>query len=493
MKYLDTVSVVSQLFGIVALVLVSTFLLSNQATSEELASTTTGPLKLDASRGQKVQFSRPKGVVEVVASSGQTLQLEVSKGHLVRLDRPAETVFIADPEIANIQVKSPSLIYLLGKKPGETTLYAVDKKDRVLANIDVTVTHNLGRLRNILDELHPNSGVQVASINGSLVLDGTVSSASAAENMRRLAVSFTGDEKAIINRLGVTAPNQVNLRVRVAEVSRGIDKQLGFNWSILGSLGGFSFGLATSNPFAGTVTQHTLSTSRSLGGWDFNAVIDALEEEGLVTVMAEPNLTALSGETASFLAGGEFPILVPDSDGRVTIEFKKFGVSLAFTPTLLGENRVNMHVRPEVSALSSTNSVTLNNFEVPSLTTRRAETTVELGSGQSFAIAGLLQNNVTHDISKFPGLGDVPVLGGLFKSDRFQRDESELVIIITPYIVKPISNNKLATPTDGYVPPHDIERLFVGGLNRRNPNPGKPVTVGRGGKTLIGPVGFQLD
>ena len=152
-----------------------------------------------------------------------------------------------------------------------------------------------------------------------------------------------------------------------------------------------------------------------------------------------------------------------------------------------------MHVRPEVSQLSSTNSVTLNSFVVPSLTTRRAETTVELGSGQSFAIAGLLQNNVTHDISKFPGLGDVPVLGGLFKSDRFQRDESELVIIITPYIVKPVSNNKLATPVDGFAPPHDIERIFTGGVNRRNPNPGQPVTVGRGGKTLIGPVGFQLD
>lgn len=434
-----------------------------------------------------------KGSIEVIESSGQSLELEVSKGHLVRLDRPAATVFIADPDVANIQVKSPSLIYLLGKKPGETTLYAVDENERVLANMNVRVTHNLGRLRSILGQLHPGSNVRVSSINDTLVLDGTVASATAAEDMRRLAVSFAGDAKNVINRLGVVAPNQVNLRVRVAEVSRGVDKQLGFNWSILGSIGGFSLGLATSNPFASAVTQHTLSTSGSIGGWDFNTVIDALEEEGLVSVLAEPNLTALSGETASFLAGGEFPILVPDSSGRVTIEFKKFGVSLAFTPTLLGESRVNMHVRPEVSQLSSTNSVTLNSFVVPSLTTRRAETTVELGSGQSFAIAGLLQNNVTHDISKFPGLADVPVLGGLFKSDRFQRDESELVIIITPYIVKPVTHNKLALPTDGYAPPHDIERIFFGGLNRRNPNSGQPVTVGRDGGALIGPVGFQLD
>jgi pilus assembly protein CpaC len=487
------ISLIERLTAFACVALLTTIGITSPAGSQEIAATTNGPLKLNREIGQQVQFTQPKGSIEVVTSSGQFLNLEVSKGRLVRLDRPAATVFVADPEIANIQVKSPSLIYLLGKKPGETTLYAVDEKERVLANIDISVTHNLGRLRSILDEFHPGSGVKVASINGTLVLDGTVSSASTAEDMRRLAASFVGDEKDIINRLGINAPNQVNLRVRVAEVSRGVDKQLGFNWSILGSIGGFSLGLATTNPFAGTVTQQTLSAARSIGGWDFNTVIDALEEEGLVTVMAEPNLTALSGETASFLAGGEFPILVPDSDGRVTIEFKKFGVSLAFTPTLLGENRVNMHVRPEVSALSSTNSVTLNNFEVPSLTTRRAETTVELGSGQSFAIAGLLQNNVTHDISKFPGLGDVPVIGSLFKSDRFQRDESELVIIITPYIVKPISNRKLATPTDGFVPPHDIERIFVGGLNRRNPNPGKPVTVGRDGKTLIGPVGFQLD
>ena len=218
----------------------------------------------------------------------------------------------------------------------------------------------------------------------------------------------------MINRIGVTAPSQVNLRVRVAEVSREVDKQLGINWEAIGTIGGLSIGLATNNPFSANVTQHVLNLGASPGGhWDLNAVIDALEDEGLVKVMAEPNLTALSGETASFLAGGEFPILVPEDD-RIVIEFKKFGVSLAFTPTLLGDGQVNLHVRPEVSQLSNTNSVTLGNFEVPSLVTRRAETTVELGSGQSFAIAGLLQNNMSHDISKFPGLGDIPVLGPLF-------------------------------------------------------------------------------
>jgi len=443
--------------------------------------------------GGDMSYAQRDGKIVVVSGSGGVLELEASRGRLIRLERPAATVFVADPEVADIQVKSAKLIYLFGKKPGKTTLYAVDRQERVLANVDIQVVYNLDRMRTILEDLHPGSGITVSSVNGSLVLDGIVSSALEAENVRRLAASFTGDEKNVINRLGVAGPNQVNLRVRVAEVTRGVDKQLGFNWSILGSLGGVRLGLTTANSFASTVTQHTVTTANSILGWNFNSVIDALEQEGLVTILAEPNLTALSGETASFLAGGEFPILVPGANQQVTIEYKKFGVSLAFTPTLLGKNRINMHVRPEVSAISTTNFVTYQNFSIPSLTTRRAETTVELGSGQSFAIAGLLQNNVTHDISKFPGLGDIPVLGALFKSNRFQRDESELVIIVTPYIVAPVSNNKLAAPTDGYVPPHDIERLFTGGLNRRNPTKGKPETIDGDGRKLIGPVGFQLD
>ena len=431
--------------------------------------------------------------IEVVGSSGAALGLEINKGRLIRLERAAATVFIADPEIADIQVKSPRLVYLMGRKAGETTLYAVDEREAVLANFDISVSPNLSRLRRAIGELHPEAEVRVANVDGAVVLDGVVATATVAENVRRLAARIAGADDAVINRLGVAAPSQVNLRVRVAEVSREVDKQLGFDWSILGQIGGMSIGLATANPFAANVAQGTLSAATGIGGWDFNAIIDALEDEGLVTVLAEPNLTALSGETASFLAGGEFPILVPDSNGRVTIEFKKFGVSLAFTPTLIGESHVNLHVRPEVSQLSSTNAVTLNGFQVPSLTTRRAETTVELGSGQSFAIAGLLQNNVTHDITKFPGLGDVPVLGGLFRSDRFQRDESELVIIVTPYVVRPSAKARLAVPTDGFAPPGDADRFLTGGTHRQSPRPGESKTVSRDGTALIGPVGFQLD
>lgn len=425
--------------------------------------------------------------MEIVARTGTDVILPVKTGQLLRLARPAATVFVADPKIADVQVKSPRLIYLFAKAPGETTLFAVDRGEKVLASVQVRVTHELARLRETVRRLHPKARVSVDTIGEQVILEGRVRSATTAENIRRVAEAYAGKPENVVNRIVVDAPVQVNLRVRVAEVTRDVDKQLGFNWSVLGSLGGLSLGLAATNPFAASVTQHTLSAGGGVGGWDLNAVIDALEEEGLVTVLAEPNLTAMTGETASFLAGGEFPILVPDSDGRVTIEFKKFGVSLAFTPTILGESRVNLHVRPEVSQLSNTNAVTLNGFQVPSLTTRRAETVVELGSGQSFAIAGLIQNNVTHSVSKFPGLGDVPVLGSLFKSDRFQRDESELVIIVTPYIVRPVGMAQLMMPTDGLQSPTDAERILKGGTNRRKKTVPPPKTVDGEGRAVIGP------
>lgn len=426
---------------------------------------------------------------EVVSADDKQIEIAVSDGQLIRLPRAASTVFIANPEIADVQVKSPTLVYLVGSNPGKTTLFAVDSRERILANMDIHVTHNLNALRSDVNSLIPENNISIASVNNALVVDGDVESPVDAQEVNRLALRY-GD---VVNRLKVTQPTQVNLRVRVAEVTRDIDKQLGFRWNLVEKISIFPLTLVTENPFRSSVTTHSLTLAGSRGSTDINTVIDAMEQEGLVSILAEPNLTALSGETASFLAGGEFPILVPEGSDRVTIEFKEYGVSLAFTPTILTGNRINMHVRPEVSQLSSTNSVTLDSYDIPSLTTRRAETTVELASGQSFAIAGLLQNNITQDVSKFPGLGDIPVLGALFRSDRFQRDETELVIIVTPYLVKPVSNRKLAEPTDGFMPPHDVERFFGKGVFRRNPKKNEPVTIGRNGQGLIGPAGFELN
>lgn len=442
----------------------------------------------------------PARAVEVITPESAGLTLEINKGELVRLDRPAETVFIADPGIADIQVKSPTLVYVFGNRVGETSLFAVDSRDQVLLNVAVTVTHDLTRLNAALRDLLPDSSIAAQSVQGGLVLSGAVSSAVEVENVRRLATRFIGEEEEVINRLNVNGPNQINLRVRVAEVSRDVIKQFGLNWDLVATVGNFAFGVATGNPVAvaGAVLTRqadadNLFVQRTTGSLDLNVLIDALADEGMISLLAEPNLTALSGETASFLAGGEFPIPVPQSLDRITIEFKKFGVSLSFTPTLLNDGRVSLRVRPEVSALSNAGAVQLQGFSIPALTTRRAETTVELGSGQSFAIAGLLQNDVTHDLRKLPGLGDLPVLGPLFHSDTFQRNESELVIIVTPYIVRPVSGRKMAAPGDGMVAPSDVERIIFGRMYRPQLQEGTQAPVGPTTRGLSGPVGFELE
>jgi pilus assembly protein CpaC len=306
-----------------------------------------------------------------------------------------------------------------------------------------------------------------------------------------------GEKGEVINRLAVNQPTQVNLRVRVAEISRDLEKQLGINWTVI-SRDGFNFAFATVNPFAATgVVADRLAASATPGSWDINTVIDALNDERLITLLAEPNLTALTGETASFLAGGEFPILVPQGNDQVTIDFKKFGVSLAFTPTIIGSSKINLHVRPEVSDLSDRGAITVpigfnQVISVPALRTRRAETTVELGSGQSFAIAGLLSNDTDHNVKKLPLLGDIPVLGRLFTSDRFLRNETELVIIVTPYLVRPVPG-RMAAPTEGFVPPDDVERLTPSGTWKQSPTAGPPSSVGPDGNRLVGPVGFALE
>lgn len=413
----------------------------------------------------------PVSAQEQVAVTGAKIQIERNEGTLLRINSPAASVFVANPEIADVAVKSPRLIYVLGKKPGETTLYAVDENEKVLLSSTIVVEHNLSRLTEELKRMVPDGDITPHSVDAGIVLDGAVATAAEAEDARRLTVRFIGQGEEVIDHLAITAANQINLRVRVAEVSRSVIKQLGINWSAAVNTAGFAFGLTTlgfpvSAANLSTTAQTTTigSLGYSSGGVDINALIDALSTEGLVTVLAEPNLTALSGETASFLAGGEFPIPVPQSTSSAvfTVEFKKFGVSLAFTPTLLGNRRISLRVAPEVSALSTDNALRIGAFVVPSLTTRRAETTVELASGQSFTIAGLIQNNQRLDADKVPGLGDIPILGDLFKSDKFQRQETELVILVTPYIVQPVSSPRLAAPTDASTGSEGSQKLAYG-------------------------------
>ncbi len=447
---------------------------------------------------------------KVIAPNAAPLTIDMHQGRLIRLDRPAAGVFIADPAIADVQVKSPQIIYIFGKAAGETSLYAVDQDDKVIVGMPITVSLNIDRLREAIASATGGATVNVRQLGDSVVIEGTVRDPLDAEEARKVAAGFAGEEK-VINRLKVLAPTQVNLRVRVAEVRRDITKRFGISWDLFTSIGDFTFGVAqgaatvpsgetfptTNLVRRGTDGSNALYGLLSGGGIDLNTVVDALEDERLLTVLAEPNLTAMSGETASFLAGGEFPIPVPQDGGTISIEYKKFGVSLSFKPTVLSDGRINLSVTPEVSELSAAGSITISNYVVPGLSTRRAETTVELGSGQSFAIAGLLQSSQDQTTSKFPALGDLPVLGPLFRSDVFQRGETELVIIVTPYVVRPVSQ-KMALPTDGLVPPNDYERIFGNKAafdsNQVMSNPQqRPENNVPGQRRLAGPYGFVLQ
>lgn len=387
----------------------------------------------------------PSAAVERVDTVRDRVTLSVSEGTVLRLDGNAASVFIADADLADVEVISPRLIYVFGRQPGRTDLVAVDANDRIVGSVTVVVTAERTELTEALGDIPGGQAVQVASIGQDLVLAGTLASATQAEEVVRAARALAPSPDNIINRLSVEGAQQVNLRVRIAEVTRDVAQALGINFS--GSGGGDNSGLALStNLVAASIgsgilggASSILSAGIDLGPFDLDVLIDALEEESLVTVLSEPNLTAMSGETASFLAGGEFPVPVAQEGNTITIEFREFGVSLAFTPTVLGNGAISLHVRPEVSALSTTGAIQVGDFTVPALTTRRAETTVQVASGQSFAIAGLLQNSLAESVDQLPLLGDLPVLGPLFRSTRFANQETELVIIVTPYLVQPVA------------------------------------------------------
>lgn len=444
---------------------------------------------------------RPFAQSQIVPTEAPTLTLEVNKGTALKLPGPASTVFVAAPDIADVQVRSPTMVYVFAKKPGDTVLYAVDAQDRVLLNTIVRVTSPLSRIKGALDQIHPNNGVIFDNQGETIVLTGTVRSAVVAEDARRLALQqVNGNPSKVISNIRIDAPTQVQIRVKVAEVKRDALKRVGINWQNINQIalfgtGNFLAGFAVRTT-AAAITPATGALQFATRDGSLNTMVDFLATQNQATILAEPNLIAMSGETASFLAGGEIPLLIPQTGanaGTVTIQYKSVGVSLGFTPTIIGE-RINLKVAPEVSELSAVGSISVplgtGTVQIPGIRTRRASTTIELGSGQSFAIAGLLQSNSAQDINKFPWLGDVPVLGTLFKSDAYRREETELVIIITPYFVEPTSN-KLQTPLTGRVPPTDVDRLVMQRYN--HPTPPRRVAVGRE-TTAVGPTaGFKLE
>jgi pilus assembly protein CpaC len=410
----------------------------------------------------------PAGALEIIDSSGGVIFVEVNKGRLLRLEQAPATVFLADPNVADLQFKSSKLVYVIGKATGETSLFALDRQERVMLNRKVVVGYDLDQLNAAIETLIPNSGIAASMVNSTLVLDGVLASPAEAEQVRELARTFIGKGGSLLNRMKVSMANQVNLRVMVAEVQRSVSKEFAFDFMAFGNSGSFVSALA---PFA--------------------SPLKALETEGLVTVLAEPNLTALSGETASFLAGGELPFATINEDGQVTVEFKDYGVSLSFTPTILDRSRISMKVRPEVSQISGITQQ-LNGVAVRGINTRRAETTVELGDGESLVLAGLLQRSSSEDVNKIPGLGDVPIIGALFRSQEYAREETELMIVVTPYIVRP-TTERIALPTDGYQAPNDYERIMWGGMYHESTGEQPARVATSGGQHLVGFPGFKVE
>ena len=413
--------------------------------------------------------------------------LSVGEGQMLNLPRSVASVWTSNPDVADVYVNGPRQMNLFGKKSGEATVIATAADGSVVYGANVRVNQNISSINEILRQAMPEADIRVTNVGQIAVLNGTVASPEDAEQAEMLVkaalnpgVDVYAANAALnivpVNRLKVATPLQVTLKVRIAEVNRTLLKSMGVN--LLGrdpNPGGTFFGIGQGNPgdlgggsagggrtFNFGATGTTLGLAGKLLGLDLLGTLNLAATDGLATILAEPNLTALSGETASVLAGGEFPIPISQGNNAVTVEYKQYGVGLAFTPIVLADGRISMRVRPEVSQLDDANGVTVpGNFRVPALITRRAETTVELGSGQSFMIAGLIQNTANNSIDKAPFLGDLPVLGALFRSTKFRRAETELVVIVTPYLVRPVSG-QLATPVDGYRVPNDIQRDFLG-------------------------------
>jgi pilus assembly protein CpaC len=399
--------------------------------------------------------------------AGGILSLEAGGGRVVRLPGPAASVFAADPKVAEARPASATSLFIFGVAPGRTTIAALDAAGATLAQFDVLVrpsAFSADEAHATLARLMPGTNLQVTTRPGGMYVSGETATAADAERAMSVVRSYAAPGQIVSNRITVTGATQVNLRVRFIEVERTVTRQLGLNWQALGSIGRYAVDAATNYSASGATTAINLGYK---GAVNVNAIIDALAQDQLVTILAEPNLTAQSGETASFLAGGEFPIPVGQQGNTITIEFKQYGVSLAFVPTVLSGGHISLRVRPEVSQLTTQGAITLsvNNstLQIPALTVRRADTTVELGSGQSFAIAGLLQDSRTQSGSGVPGLGDAPVLGALFHSDKFEHDETELVIVITPYIVRPASDpTDLRGPdTATAAPAGDLQRILL--------------------------------
>lgn len=407
------------------------------------------------------------------ARTGAVLNVPINKSQTLRVPQAFAKAAIGNAEIADVLPVSSTSVYILGRAIGSTNLSLYDRAGRLIAVVDIVVGPDAQGLKGKLAELLPTESVAVTASNGSLVLTGTASSAGAAERIVTIAETYA--PKAVVNMLGIGSVQQVLLEVKFSEMSRATVKQLGINQLSFdksttftpGTNGGLITGVdVVNNPYR--LGLNLPGTSNLL------LDIDALERKGLVRTLAEPNLVALSGETAAFLAGGEFPVPVGVAlNGQVSIEFKQFGVSLAFTPTVLEDGVINLLVGPEVSQLDPSAGIELSGLRIPGLKVRRARTTVELRDGQSFALAGLIQSDFADTIRAIPLLGRIPLLGALFRNTAYNKAETELVMIVTPRLVRPVAAGSLSVPTDRVLIPSDVD-MFIRGNSEKRISPRSP-------------------
>jgi pilus assembly protein CpaC len=443
----------------------------------------------------------PGGSIQVVGSdsSSRFVQLGIGKSVVIDLPRDVKDVLVAEPKFANAVIRSTRRAYLIGVAVGQTNIFFFDAEGRQIAGFDVAVTRDLNGVRAMLQKMFPRSDVRVDGVGDSVMLTGTVANAAESQQAADVAAKLVGSLEKVVNNLTIRERDQVMLKVTVAEVQRDVIKQLGIDLNGSLSFGSAVLNFANNNPFT-AVGQNLVDGNGVQASYkNVSATLRAMERAGVIRTLAEPNLTAISGESANFLAGGEFPIPAGyqcDPTTRIcqlAIQFKKFGVGLNFTPVVLSEGRISLKVMTEVSELSNENSITISSGQstqnIPSIKTRRAETTVEIPSGGALAMAGMIQEQTKHAISGFPGLMQLPVLGALFKSRDYVNHQTELMVIVTPYIARAVARKDLSRPDDGFQDPSDPAAVLLGRLNKIYGAPGNTAPA----SGYQGKYGFILD
>jgi pilus assembly protein CpaC len=443
----------------------------------------------------------------VVVAGGQKarfLALGVGKSVVIDLPRDVKDVLVADPKIANAVIRSAQRAFIIGAAVGQTSIVFFDTDGQPIASYDIAVKRDLNGVRAALRQTLPYAGIQIEGIGEGVMLTGSVSSPIEAQQAGDLAARLVGGADKVVNSIAVRGRDQVMLKVTVAEVRRDIVKQMGVDLSASMNYGTAIVNFNNSNPFTAygrsLVSGNAASVSALTKGLpSVTATMRAMESAGVVRTLAEPNLTAISGESATFIAGGEFPVPAGYSCDPVThvcttqISYKKFGISLNFTPVVLTEGRISLRVMTEVSELSNDNAITLNQFgnslTVPSIKTRRAETTLEIPSGGSMAMAGLIQEQTKQAINGLPGLDQLPVLGALFRSQDFVNNQTELMVLVTPYVVRAVAQKELSRPDDGFAPASDSQSTLLAQINRIYGIYGRVEPIG----SFQGNFGFIID